>query len=82
MGLLLICVTANAADRPNVVLIVADDLGYGDVGVYGKRVGGELNAEISAHLEAYAPSVKRLAELEVQAQASFWRLKRKFAGVG
>lgn len=51
----------------------------GDVGVYGKRVGGELNAEISAHLEAYAPSVKRLAELEVQAQASFWRLKRKFA---
>lgn len=50
----------------------------GDVGVYGKRVGGELNAEISAHLEAYAPSVKRLAELEVQAQASFWRLKRKF----
>ena len=56
--------------------------GAGDVGVYGKRVGGELNAEISAHLEAYAPSVKRLAELEVQAQASFWRLKRKFAGVG
>lgn len=54
--------------------------GAGDVGVYGKRVGGELNAEISAHLEAYAPSVKRLAELEVQAQASFWRLKRKFAG--
>ena len=27
--------TATAADRPNVVFIFADDLGYGDVGCYG-----------------------------------------------
>jgi len=26
---------ANAADKPNIVLIVSDDFGYGDAGVYG-----------------------------------------------
>ena len=26
------------APRPNVILIVADDLGYGDLGVYGQRI--------------------------------------------
>ena len=35
---------------------------------------------LRARLDAYAPEVRRLAELEVEAQASFWSLKRKFAG--
>jgi arylsulfatase A-like enzyme len=29
--------TARAADKPNVVVIFADDLGYGDIGVHGGR---------------------------------------------
>ena len=51
----------------------------GEVGIYGKAKGGGASKEVNAHLEAYAPAVRRLAELEVQAQASFWSLKRKFA---
>jgi len=38
LGILLAAVPAFAQDKPNIVLIVSDDTGYGDLGPYG---GGE-----------------------------------------
>ena len=34
----LICSVAISDERPNVILIVADDLGYSDLGVYGSEI--------------------------------------------
>jgi arylsulfatase A-like enzyme len=38
LGLAAFCMaTANAADKPNIVYILADDMGIGDVGCYGQK---------------------------------------------
>ena len=50
-----------ASPPPNVVLIIADDLGYGDVGAYG----GEVIA--TPHIDALAASGARLTDGHVSA---------------
>ena len=34
---ILTCFCLSAADKPNIIFIMADDLGYGDIGAYGQK---------------------------------------------
>ena len=36
VGVTLSC--GRAADRPNVIVILVDDLGYGDIGAFGQKI--------------------------------------------
>ena len=49
LPLLLTVLTVSAAKMPNIVVFLADDLGYGDIGCYG-------------HPEAKTPPIDKLAQ--------------------
>ena len=55
LALVIACTSARASERPNVIIILADDLGYGDVGY---AAAGEK--------DMVTPSIDRLAENGVQ----------------
>ena len=38
IAMLLLCSIANAADRPNIILIMVDDMGWSDLGCYGGEI--------------------------------------------
>lgn len=60
-GTRLVCLAAGPirAERPNIVLIFVDDLGYGDLGCYGNK----LNK---------TPNIDRLAAEGQRGSAGIW----------
>src|SRR5882757_2967225 len=54
---------AQQSDRPNVVFILADNVGYGDLGSYG---GGELRGAATPRLDALAQEGLRLTQFLVE----------------
>jgi arylsulfatase len=53
----------EAQDRPNIVFMMADNLGYGDVGVYG---GGELRGAPTPRIDDLAREGVRLTQFLVE----------------
>ncbi|MCA9008337.1 MAG: sulfatase-like hydrolase/transferase [Planctomycetaceae bacterium] len=53
---LLVTLKTSCAETPNIVLIMADDLGYGDVGCYGSLVNN------TPHIDALAASGLRFTD--------------------
>ena len=56
IGLLLLCGVASAAERPNIVFFLIDDLGWSDVGFHGSEIKTpsiDKLAAAGARLEAF-----------------------------
>ncbi len=63
--LLLVAVTgsANAQDKPNVVVMMADNVGYGDLGPYG---GGDVRGMPTPRIDQFASEGLRLTQFLVE----------------
>ena len=63
-SLMLVCSTsANAQDKPNIVLLFADNFGYGELGSYG---GGLTRGAPTPRLDALAREGMRLTNFNVE----------------
>ena len=56
LWLMLVSAAAAVSDRPNIILFVADDLGYGDIGCYGNANNR------TPHLDALAAAGMRFTD--------------------
>ena len=64
---LLYFIPSTAADRPNVVVMMVDNLGWGELGVYG---GGELRGAPTPRLDRLAEEGMRLQNFNVEPQCT------------
>jgi len=58
---------AQAATHPNILFILADNLGYGELGVYG---GGALRGAPTPHLDRLAGEGLRLTNMNMEPQCT------------
>src|SRR3990172_4642204 len=58
---------AHAADKPNIVFILMDNLGYGEIGAYG---GGILRGAATPRIDKLATEGTRLLNFNVEAQCT------------
>jgi arylsulfatase len=56
-----------AAEKPNILLIMVDNLGYGELGVYG---GGALRGAPTPHIDHLAAEGMRLTNFNVEPQCT------------
>src|SRR5436190_1239384 len=69
----------GVASKPNIVFMLADNLGYGELGAYG---GGILRGAPTARIDALAGEGMRLLNFNVEAQCTPSRsalMTRRFA---
>ncbi len=71
LGLLVVVLSAPSAyaqqNRPNIVVMLADNLGYGELGVYG---GGILRGAPTPRIDKLASEGMRLLNFNVEAQCT------------
>ena len=67
LALGLISTAVGAADRPNIVLMLTDNLGYGDIGAYG---GGDVRGAPTPRLDQLAAEGLRFTNFNVEAECT------------
>ena len=65
--LLTVAPGSSAQEKPNVVFMLADNLGYGDLGVYG---GGIIRGAPTPRLDALAAEGMRFTNFNVEAECT------------
>ena len=71
MWLSTLTLVAQSAERPNVVLMLADNLGFGDIGAYG---GGAVLGTLTPSLDALAAEGLMLTQFFVEPGAPHGRV--------
>ncbi len=67
ISLVLLAASAQAQDKPNIVFIFMDNLGYGELGVYG---GGITRGAATPRIDQLASEGLRLTNFNVEAQCT------------